>query len=192
MDYKILNILKEYKYLGEKQLVDNTRLIGKALHIAPEAWLHCIFHPLTETDIKTLEKDLGTVIPSDYKDFLATSNGLRVFNTTFTLDGLRKNYSRNSRDNFQPFDITTPNKLEKPKNAGDNVFIIGGYDWDGSYLFIDTETNKVHLCQNEDSTSLYEWKNFNKMLESEITRLIKLFDKNGKELNPDESTLPID
>jgi len=191
MSYKPLEYLKQFEYLGKRLLDNGTLLIGKAPHIAPQAWLHSIHSPLTNLQIKELEEKMQTAIPDDYKDFLKITNGLKVFNTTFTLDGLRKNFKRGIGDVWQPFNIITPNTLERPKNAGKKFFFIGGYDWDGSLLYIDSATNHVHLCEREDATSLYDWKNFEQMLESEINRLVKLFDKEGKELNPDESTLPV-
>ena len=139
-----LSILKSYNYLGEKMLSDKTHLIGKAPHIAESAWLHSIYPALTDIQINELEKKLKTSIPNDYIDFLKITNGLNVFNTTFSLFGLRKNYKRSSDGVWQPFDILTPNNEEKPRNANENVFIVGTYDWDGSYVYIDKKTNKTH------------------------------------------------
>lgn len=183
--------LKEFNYLGEKILEDGTLLIAKAPHIAPLAWLHCVYAPLTESQISEIEQRIGEM-PKVYKEFLKTSNGLGVFNTTLSLYGLRGNYRRQIQDVWQPFDIIIPNTLEKPANAKESVFIIGGYDWDGSYLYIDKRSGKVHLCDRDDAKSLYEWDDFEEMLSSEVRRLVTLFDKEGKELDSDRSTLPID
>ena len=191
MSYKVFELLRKYKYLGERILEDGTLLIGKAPHIAPLAWLHSIYPALKSNEIEFLETKLGTSISLDYKRFLTSSNGLGVFNTTFSLYGLRRNYNRTIDDVWQPFNIITPNTLEKPDNAKRTDFIIGGYDWDGSRLYIDTETNVVHLCDREDITTLYRWESFDKMLESEIHRLVKLFDSEGKEIDETKSTLPI-
>jgi hypothetical protein len=194
MDLKIINetfdLLKGYKYLGEKQLENGTLLIAKAPHIAPQAWLHCIFAPINANDVNILEGELNQKIPDIYKEFLEMSNGLSVFNTTFSLFGKRSNYKRSIDNVWQPFDLILSNTVEKPYNADDNVFIIGCYDWDGSYLYIDKKTSSVHLCKNDDITPLYKWKNFEDMLYSEINRLIDLFDYNGKEKNVEDSTLP--
>lgn len=188
---KSIDILKGYNYLGEQQLEDGSLLIARAPHIAPQAWLHSIYAPLTESEISEVEQRVGE-IPKVYKGFLKTSNGLGVFNTTLSLYGFRRNYKRQIPDVWQPFDIVTPNTIEKPANAKGSVFIIGGYDWDGSRLYIDKLTGKVHLCDRDDAKSLYEWNSFGEMLLSEIKRLSTLFDKEGKEINPDDSTLPTD
>jgi len=192
IDYiRILDFLKKNGHLGEKKLDAGTILIGEAPHIGPMAWLHSIHPPLTNIQIAELEEKFKIKIPNEYSDFLKTTNGLKIFGTTFCLDGLRNNYRRTVNDVWQPFDIIAANTLERPKNAEKNFLFIGGYDWDGSRLYINTADNKVHLCQKEDATSLYEWVNFLHMLESEIGRLIGLFDDQGRQINEHESTLPI-
>ncbi|MGZ3759793.1 MAG: SMI1/KNR4 family protein [Mucilaginibacter sp.] len=187
----ILNFLNSYRLLGEKRLENGTYLIGKAPHIAPNAWLHSIYSGLNLNEIKELEKVLDKPIPDCYRSFLEKSNGLKIFNTTFCLDGLRRSFSRGFEDVWQPFDIRTPNMSERPKNAIDCFFFIGGYDWDGSLLYIDIQTQKVHLCHRDNAASLYEWNDFEAMLESEILRIINLFDSQGKEIDSRISTLPI-
>lgn len=42
-------------------------LIGKAPHIAPEAWLNTLYPPLSKNDVQALEKELGMEISIDYK-----------------------------------------------------------------------------------------------------------------------------
>jgi hypothetical protein len=190
--YPILGRLFEYSHLGEQLMPNGTLLIGKAPHIAPLAWLHSIYPPLLGNDLNEMEKRLGHAIPGPYRRFLIATNGINIFSTTLSLYGLRYNYKRNIEDVWQPFDIVTPNTIEKPGNAGDNIFIIGSYDWDGSYLYIDSKSGKIHLCDREDARSNYSWDSFYAMLESEINRLITRFDKEGKVLNEDESTLPFE
>jgi hypothetical protein len=189
--FGILDALRKYEYLGTQKLNDGTELIGRAPHIAPMAWLHTIYMPLSNEEIMELESRVQQRIPSSYKNFLLISNGLNVFNTTLSLYGLRRNYKRTVDDVWQPFDIILPNTVEKPSNADNNNFIIGSYDWDGSYIYIDKTSNKVFLCERENATPLFEWENFELMLDSEIIRISKLFDNEGKEINIDESTLPI-
>jgi hypothetical protein len=172
-------------------LDNGTLLIGKAPHIAPQAWLHTIYPPITNIQIQELELKLGNSIPKKYKTFLFNTNGLNVFNTTLNLFGYRSNYNRNVLDAKQPFNILTPNINERPKNADENYFFIGFYDWDGSLIYIDSSTNKVHLSKRDNAKSLYQWNNFQEMIENEIERLIALHEKDGKEKNQEHSTLPI-
>lgn len=188
---KALNRLKSFDHLGEERLEDGTLLVGRAPHIAPMAWLHRIYSPLTNEQIKILEEQLNLEIPVSYKLFLRVTNGLDVFNC-FSLDGMRKSYSRNINDVWQPFDIITPNTIERPKKAKRNIFYIGGYSSeDGARLYLNSDDNSVHLCERWKTKSLYKWNSFDEMLLSEISRLTALFDERGKIINPAEDILPI-
>ena len=186
----ITDFLKNYRQLGQKKLPNGTLLVGRAPHIAPEAWLHRVFAPLAEKELGFLEKQLGESIPPSYRRFLLHSNGLAVFNTTLSMDGLRSNYKRTGNDaSGQPFDIVTPNTTEKPDDA-DGLFFIGGYDWDGSKLCIRRSDEKVFVREAGTGALQSGWKNFDAMLSSELKRLKALFDSSGREVDSQQSTLP--
>lgn len=168
-------------------------LIGKAPHIAKYAWLNKLYPVLDMQKILELESELGMEIPEEYKIFLTQfSNGLNIFVATFSLDGYRKDMDRSIEGSRQPFSILVPNLKERPKNAKDNYFFIGGYNWDGSKLYIDTETGKVHYCAEWDAISLYEWNSFEEMLISEVKRITSLFDEKGVVIDEDLHTTPIE
>lgn len=188
---KALERLKGYKHLGEKLCENGTLLIGRAPHIAPYAWLNFIYPPLSNEEIQNLEHEMKTEIPNDYKSFLKISNGLGILHT-LSLYGLRNNYKRSIKEaEQQPFSLTTPNISEKPKKAGKNIFYIGGYSsGNGAWLYIDKENNTVHLCKKGGVKSLYQWNSFDEMLSSEVDRLVRLFDSDGKKLYPNKSMLP--
>jgi hypothetical protein len=185
-----LDSLKKFSYLGESKLKDGTILIGRAPHIAPFAWLHTLYPPLTEDEIANLEHQLGMTIPQPYCEFLKISNGLTVFNNTLALYGLRKRYGRSIGDAWQPLSILTRNVNERPTNASTCMFFIGFYKKDGSLLYLDSNSGSVYLCDRYDASPRFSWSSFEQMILSEIKRLIKLFDREGKLLNPAEGTLP--
>lgn len=190
---EVNEILYSFEYLGLEKSELGAILIGKAPHIAPMAWLHSLYPTLTEVDIDILEKQLETTIPKEYKDFLLNySNGLSIFVSKFSLYGMRKELGRTVEASRQPFSLITPNTIEKPKNAKQNYFFIGSYKWDGSKLYIDNETGKVHYCDRWDATSLYEWNSFQEMLVSEVKRITSLFDEKGVIINEDLHTTPIE
>ena len=186
-----LDALYSFEHLGIERMENGTLLIGKAPHIAPKAWLHSIYPGLKEKQIELLKTQLGRDIPNDYLEFLKISNGIKLFTTTFCLDGFRSNYQRTIEDSRQPFDILIKNVMERSLHIRSSLFCIGGYDWDGSSLYIDERTNRVVLLDGDDEGhTIYEWDNFEVMFESEVSRLITLFDKNGVVLDEDSSTLP--
>ncbi|MCD4795457.1 MAG: SMI1/KNR4 family protein [Bacteroidales bacterium] len=183
--------LIKFEKLGVELQSSGTKLIGKAPHIAPLAWMHTIFKGLTEKEILELEKELNTDIPKDYQEFLKISNGLHIFNTTFCLNGLRKSYDRTDEiENRKPFCLKTANINERPLNSKMEYFFIGSYDWDGSYLYINKKNNKIYRCDRENAEPLNEWDNLTELIISEIDRLSELHNENGTEKNEDEPKIP--
>lgn len=182
--------LMKFKNLGYKE-IEGCLLIGKPSYLPKFAWLVRIMAPLTKEDFSFMEEKYSIKVPSVYKDFLMNfSNGLSLFSGTFALEGYRKHYKRDETALLQPFALDISNVFERPKNAKDTYFFMGFYDWDGSELYIDTETNHVHFCKRDDATSLYEWNSFEEMLTSEIDRLLKLFTEDGRPIDENQSTLP--
>jgi len=185
--------IRKFEYLGSEVCENGAVLIGRTPNIAKFAWSHSIYKPLTDEEISKLSNDLKTDIPESYKRFLQEySNGLSFFVSTFYLDGLRKDGGRSIEASRQPYSLILSNLKERPKNAKESYFFIGGYNWDGSHLYIDKADGKVHFCARWDATSLYSWNSFEEMLESEILRIIPLFDENGVKLDKDLFTTPIE
>lgn len=189
---EILNLLHKFADLGIGKSSDGATMIGKAPHVGPKAWLNILFPTLKKEELFYLSEELKTEIPKEYADFLLNfSNGLNVLSSTFSLYGLRKQINRDIEANVrQPYSIITPNLYERPHNAKDSYFFIGGYNWDGSHLYIDKETNIVHCCERWDATSRKQWNSLEEMILSKIKRLYKLFDDNGVEFDEDKETIP--
>ncbi|MDQ1161347.1 hypothetical protein QE422_001715 [Chryseobacterium sp. SORGH_AS 447] len=189
---KINELIYKFSNLGLESSSDGAMMIGRAPFNGPKAWLNIIYPKIQEEEIVVLEKELGTSIPKDYKDFLTNySNGGNFLSSTLSLDGLRRQLTRDPKANSrQPFSIITPNIYERPTNAKESYFFIGGYQWDGSLLYIDKDTNIVHCGSPDDATSKTQWESFQEMLSAELMRLYTLFDADGKPINEDVSTLP--
>ncbi|MBV8326530.1 SMI1/KNR4 family protein [Chryseobacterium sp.] len=189
---EINELIYKFSNLGLDSSSDGAMMIGRAPFKGPEAWLNIIYPRVSEEELALLEKELYTIIPESYKIFLINySNGGNFLSSTLSLDGLRRRLTRDPKANSrQPFSIITPNVYERPENAKDSYFFIGGYQWDGSLLYIDKDTNMVHCCGLDDATSKVHWNSFEDMLLSELKRLYLLFDEEGREINEDVSTLP--
>ncbi|WP_191018269.1 SMI1/KNR4 family protein [Treponema zioleckii] len=183
--------LLKFRNLGYEEREDGI-LIGKPDFLPKFAWLVKIMAPLKEEELRCMEEKYSITVPEVYKDFLLNfANGLHLFYGTFSLEGYRKHYRRDESAILQPFALDISNVYERPKNAKPTYFFMGFYDWDGSELYLDTETNHVHLCKRADATSLFEWNSFEEMLNSEIDRLFSLFTDDGRPIDENKSTLPI-
>jgi hypothetical protein len=193
MDYfdRVLEIMERATHLGVRLLENGTRLIGHVPHVAPEAWLHVVFPPLSARHVKQVEKDIGNTLPDSFASFLMRSNGLSLFSSRLSIDGLRWSYARSGDAAWQPFDIITPNILERPRHSKNSFIFIGGYGSDGSLLYIDNSTFKVYRCSNRSAKPLNDWPNFETMLEEEAKRLSLLFDERGHRIDPTQQTTPV-
>lgn len=187
----VKKLLLKFSDLGiEKSCHTGATLIGKAPHIAEEAWLNRIYTPITSDEIGKIESEIKKTIPASYAQFLTTdSNGLNVLGDTLCLFGYRYNYLRDINAAQQPYSIIDLNKFDKPRNSTDKMFFIGGYDWDGSLLYM-TPDQKVHFCSRSNSQSLISWDSIYSMLVSEINRLYTLFDSRGVQIDETEPTTP--
>jgi len=137
--------------------------------------------------VSGLEQTLGN-IPQDYREFLLSfGNGLSVFSDNLSLYGLQV-IARSGDDMWQPFPLDTPNFYERPPDAHEEAFFIGGYGQDGSLLFV--EKGRVFRCKRDSATSLKEWPSFSEMLVAEVRRLFMLFDDHGRLKNPSAITTP--
>jgi hypothetical protein len=188
---KVYRIVDRAKSLGEEQLPNGTRLIGKVPHVAPEAKLHLIFPGLTEKDVDYMEAELGVDFPNVLTVFYFAHNGISLFSGSLSIYGLRRNYDRTGDNVWQPFDILVTNTFESPEDLKTNNILIGGYKQDGSRLCIDCSNGKVYRCSRESAKPLNEWSSFDEMILQEAQRLSKLFDDQGKLIKEVKSTLPL-
>jgi len=190
----LVKLIERYKPLGIEYVpTTGATLIGRAPHIAPEAWLNTLYDPITISDIDKMENSMGRVIPVQYRNFLLNcSNGLNIVLTTLCLFGCRKMIGRSTTASRQPFDLVSLNKYksERPQNATPELFFFGGYDWDGSQLYL-TGNGEVHFCSPDDCTSLKQWASLDDFLSSEIPRIYSLFDEKGVIINESTPTIPI-
>ena len=187
------HFLIPFKELGEIVYNDGgTAEYGHAPAVAEQAYMVTIFSPLNKEELTNLETKLKSSIPEQYRDFLCNgSNGLILFCGYFSLYGYVKKLDRRIGAIPQPFPLDIPNLYERPANSKSSYLFIGGYRYDGSKLYIDTSTGKVHYSKRNDATSLYCWDSFDEMIESEIPRIISLFDKSGEVIGSASETLPI-
>ena len=174
---------------GHEVLPDGTELVGRVPHVAPQAWLHILFPPLGERELGMLEERLRRAVPADYARWLGFSNGLYLFSGSLSLDGLRTDYSREVGV-WQPFALETPNVDERPADAGDEVFFVGGYGEDGSLLYLDERSGTAHRCSRDSVEPLNSWADFRTMLLDEAERLARLFDERGRRVDPTARTTP--
>ena len=186
-----MKLLYEAKCLGYRELNNGAHLIGHVPHVAPKAWLHTVYSPLSEAHILELENNIRISFPYSFISLSKLSNGLRIFSDTLSIDGYRLSYNRVGDEAIQPYSILTQDLDERPKDSRVSFLYIGGYFTnDGSSLYIDNDTDMVYRCTHKSSQPLNQWNNLWDMLLSKTIRLSKLFDSNGKQINPKQPLIP--
>ena len=192
MDYlnKIFSITDRAKILGVRELPGGGKLLGHIPHVAPEAWLHEVFAPLNDKNLNQIEMEIKKPIPFVFREFLKKVNGLMLFSCSLSIYGYRVGFARSGEAVWQPFSLVTPNTIERPKDAKESLFCIGGYGWDGSRLYIDGATLKVFRAERRSTAPINEWNTFEDMLVAETARIALLFDDKGHRLVASEPTTP--
>lgn len=186
---QVKEMLMNYQGLGVEHLSTGALLIGRAPHVAPKAWLHKLYKPLSGQEVSLVEKAISKKIPSQYRDFLLKTNGLKIFVTALSFYGFVTKMERSGDGMWQPFSIVPPNTLEKFRNASPDAVFIGVYTDDGSRIYTDT-SNRVYRCLRYDAAPVNEWDSFEEMLVSEVKRIVGLFDDQGRRIDPNRPVTP--
>ena len=105
-DYsEIKELLLKFSFLGiENSKSTGAMLIGRAPHIAENAWLNRLYSPIDKIEILKLEDGINKKIPASYVDFLTDfSNGLNILGDTLTKWGSRTKYNKTDQYSSQPY-----------------------------------------------------------------------------------------
>jgi hypothetical protein len=191
MNFEVVwSLIGKARSLGSRRLDDGTELIGKVPHIAPEAWFHQVYAPLSSEQVAQLERQMREVpLPPVYREFLTSCcNGLGVFCDSLCLFGFRRNYVRTGDGVWQPYALETPNVLERESGSGLDEFFFGCYGCDGSLIFL--KRGRVYRRSRASRQPLNEWADFRSFLVSEVERLATLFDQQGRAKNTNMPTTP--
>lgn len=187
---EIMGVILEAERLGSQQLSTGVRLIGHVPHVAPEAYLHSLYPALDDEQVVSLEQQVGRSLTSELKKFLGRANGVQLFSDAFTIEGLRHSYVRIGPESHQPYSMSTANIPERPRDADPSIVFFGGYEWDGSALGMSPDSPVVYRFERGSTKVLNQWASFSEMLLSEVHRLSKLFDNEGRRISADTPTTP--
>jgi len=190
---KILNLIKSMTVDNDFKLIESngTRLFGHVKMIGENAWFHEVFAPLDVKEITEIELELKIQIPKSLKSFFQCSNGIILFSDELAIFGKRKSFKRTGDDVRLPYSIINPNTFERPSDAKNNYLFIGSYSYDGSKIFIDTQTEIINVCERWKSLNVVcQWNNIWDFLLQEMNRLQTFFNDNMMLKDNKRCTLP--
>lgn len=179
---EVVRTTTKWSAKGEKLLSNGVRLICPVPHVAPEAWLHVLFPPLFPAETETMEKNLGILLPNDFKRFLQQTNGLELFSYRVSIFGLRKNFAREGDEAWQPFNLVSHNREgDRPDGSPANVIYFAADDGGDSWCFFepDGEGYRVGKTDRHNFRPTTYWPDFAAWLLDEIESIEMLFDSDG-------------
>ena len=159
---------------AERAVLSNgTVLIGRRPPGSRSSWLHAFFPPLDPGDEPQL-LDVAPTIPPEVKNCLFESgNGLRLFDSSCNLLGLRTNRSRGVEAALgQPFSIE---QIELPDDLPQDLFRIGSYTRTGHHIYISRQSGHIVASSRDTYASLFEWPSFDEFLDQEVNRLSAVY-----------------
>lgn len=188
----ILEVIYRWKHLGVKTTdLTKATLVGHVPHVAPEAWFHSYYLGLNDIEIHELESKMEIIFPKSIHEFLAYSNGIKLFSDALRIFGIRKHIGRTLETIRQPYDIISCNSpFEKPVDSPESLMLIGSYGMDGSILYFHSGEEAIYYSSRDSINPKRSWSNFWDMLTEEAIRLASLFDTQGKKINPKVPTIP--
>lgn len=184
---KLINMYPE----EDRFFTDNGSVLLKNVPmVAPMAYFHYIFSPMSEKQVDSLETVMAYPIPEEIRLFFLEMNGLKIFCGTLYINGVRTNSARTAEaNNQQPFDIVLPNSLAHGYHVPNTIYL-GGYKCDGSIVGYNIEDGSIHRQLKTNKEKLNVWPSLPAFLDSEFFRLQALFDQNGLKKESVNATTP--
>ena len=177
-----IRILERWATRGEKLLENGTRLICPTPHIAPQAWLHVLFPPLSDEGVRQLAELSGFDLPDDFRSFLQRSNGARLF-SEISIWGRRRSYVRVGDDAWQPYDLLDHNTASMlPAGSPSTVLYFGGDDRGSNWCYFEGYEGgyRVGETLRNDFSPIQYWPGFSQWLRERIDTYSSLYDAEGK------------
>jgi hypothetical protein len=179
----VLSRLTRWEPLGRRTSKSGATQIGRVPHVAPEAWLHSIFAPITAEEQLSILDRCPTYSGSGLHEVHGEFNGVNLFSGNFFLYGRRSNYFR-SPDNVLPWDLINANQEVRGRLAPGALLVGGSNALSSGIDFVESPNRTITAVENRDwNKVLFEWPNLRDCILSELTRLSVLFDSQGRAID---------
>ena len=167
-----MDILLSRSNDGDRTNDHGTRLIGHCPDVAPQAYYHIVYAGAGSELIKQCEARLGVSLPDQFGTFLSYSNGLILFDGKLRVFGYvpAKLTEKFDIHNFPPNLIPTNTYKPLVKRAN-NCLIIGFYNEDGSYVYLDETGAVIRMAYPTAAREIRRWASFDDWIMSEAVRL---------------------
>lgn len=166
---KVLRLLENSSNAGDSTNEMGTRLIGHVPQIAPKAYMHVVYAPLTEAQLLEFRGRLGRPVPHEYGEFLTHANGLSLFVGEMRVLGYVPITRHDSRSVYNyPSSVMIPNVSARIGGLSHGAVVVGWYKADGSYVAIEESGTVIRLESKVRVSGVQTWTSFDSWITSEI------------------------
>lgn len=181
-------LLERWAHLQPKIFSDGLVLIGKLNNNpADYGYLHYIFPPASQNDIRRIEVELRSPLPVDLRQFYLECRGLSLYNKLLNLSGIRTAGRSGDVEQLlrQPSDVVGANAMLRARGHG--PVNIHTYE-DLSRVGI--VSNGALERRSESGVLMNQWSDFRSWIVGEIDRFDQFFSKDGHLLVEPMATPP--
>lgn len=167
---------------------DHALFLTSTPHIAPAAYLNIVFKPASREVRREVAQELD--LPEPLVRLYSETNGFHLLETLYVYGLLPRNgYLIDRADPFAApvWDLRHGRRIASPPETSWLAF--GGYGEDHS-LFIERRSGVVCAARMDDLAVTAEWPSLEEWLQSELDRLVPLFDGQGRTSTSGEERLP--
>jgi hypothetical protein len=177
---KLLALIAD-AFCQEPQLAPGGVLFCHKPEVAEFAYLARVYDPAPPNQVRAwaTAHDRENL----YLSFLTeAANGLAVANVN--LFGVIEQVDRSGRGAGQPISLDYGNVVERPARLDESDLVIGGIvGWSSRGSFVMDREGAVRLTHHQDGADVAaRWPDLLTMLHSELTRIARLHDRDGREL----------
>lgn len=161
----VLPQLEAASNAGDSTNEMGTRLIGHAPEIAPRAYVHVMYAPLTEDALRELRERLKRPIPREYEAFLAKANGLSLFTGSLRVLGYVPMNNRADTSVYSyPTNVLIPNVTARLRGLTHEAVVVGWCMANNYYVAIEKDGTVIR----HGSSPKESWPSFASWLTTEI------------------------
>lgn len=183
-------LISEYDEKDRYTTSNGTILLKNVPQVAPLAYLHYLYSPLSKEQVDSLEEKFAYQLPEEIRRFFQEMNGINIFSGSLYINGLRTDLSRTTEAVIQqPYDIVFPN-LQGHDYRLKNIIYLGAYGYDCSLIGYNVEDGSIHRQLKTSKEKINNWRSITEFLSMEYLRLQGLVDENGIKKHGWESTIP--
>ena len=161
---------------------------GEMPFVSKQARLNVIFNPLTESEIKIIESQLGS-LPSTLKTFYQKMNGCRLFFGSFNIFGLRKDLD----DIFEPYGILEENLVFNLTTGNEKYVFFASIGGDYFFAYEKEEKKRVYCIKRGETEVLKTYSSIHECFEYYFYKLYKEYGSDCKKIHilPEDKDFPL-